>query len=200
MPMDLMFSPVNKLSAPVFRAAIAGRRSAGGWPIYVISNHDIVRSYNRYGDGKHNDQIAKLMAGAVSDPARHAHHVLRRRDRHGEQRSQAQGRCEGPDRQTGLAHRKGPRWRAHSHAMERHAQRRIHPGTPWLPVPPSYKTHNVASELKDPDSILKCYKHLLAIAAQDQALLDGDYVALNQDNPTFCRTSAVIRMKRCWWF
>jgi glycosidase len=29
----------------------------------VISNHDIVRSYVRYGDGVHNDQIAKLMAG-----------------------------------------------------------------------------------------------------------------------------------------
>ena len=37
--------------------------SAGGWPVYVIGNHDIERSYNRYGDGKHNDAIAKLMAG-----------------------------------------------------------------------------------------------------------------------------------------
>jgi len=36
--------------------------SASGWPTFVISNHDIVRSYDRYGDGKHNDQIAKLMA------------------------------------------------------------------------------------------------------------------------------------------
>jgi glycosidase len=31
--------------------------------VFVIGNHDIVRSYNRYGDGKHNDAIAKLMAG-----------------------------------------------------------------------------------------------------------------------------------------
>lgn len=30
--------------------------------MYVISNHDIVRSYSRYGDGQHNDQIAKLLA------------------------------------------------------------------------------------------------------------------------------------------
>ena len=29
--------------------------------MFVISNHDIVRSYNRYGDGKNNDAIAKLM-------------------------------------------------------------------------------------------------------------------------------------------
>ena len=37
--------------------------AASGWPVYVIGNHDIERSYNRYGDGKHNDEIAKLMAG-----------------------------------------------------------------------------------------------------------------------------------------
>ncbi len=29
----------------------------------MISNHDIQRSYDRYGDGQHNDAIAKLMAG-----------------------------------------------------------------------------------------------------------------------------------------
>jgi alpha-glucosidase len=55
--------------------------------------------------------------------------------------------------------------------------------TPWLPVPPSYKTHNVASELQDPNSVLQFYKHLLALRHQERALLDGDYVPLNQDNP-----------------
>ncbi len=62
MPMDLMFGTVNKLSAPEFRRQIAAVDSAGGWPVFVISNHDMVRSYNRYGDGVHNDEIAKLMA------------------------------------------------------------------------------------------------------------------------------------------
>ena len=63
MPMDFMFTTVNKLSAPEFRKQIAAIDSASGWPTFVISNHDIVRSYDRYGDGQHNDQIAKLMAG-----------------------------------------------------------------------------------------------------------------------------------------
>src|SRR5260370_35111314 len=62
MPMDLMFTTVNKLSPADFRRQIAAVDSAGGCPIYVISNHDIKRSYNRYGDGVHNDEIAKLMA------------------------------------------------------------------------------------------------------------------------------------------
>jgi glycosidase len=55
--------------------------------------------------------------------------------------------------------------------------------TPWLPVPASYKTHNVAGELADPASVLQFYRHLLALRHQERALLNGDYVALNQDNP-----------------
>jgi len=39
-----MFCTVNKLSAPEFRKQIALVESSGGWPTYVISNHDIVRS------------------------------------------------------------------------------------------------------------------------------------------------------------
>ena len=46
----------------MFRKQIALAESTGGWPTYVIGNHDMARSYVRYGDGKHNDQIAKLMA------------------------------------------------------------------------------------------------------------------------------------------
>ena len=63
MPMDMMFGMVNKLSAPEFRKQIALVESAGVWPTYVLNNHDIARSYDRYGDGKHNEEIAKLMAG-----------------------------------------------------------------------------------------------------------------------------------------
>ena len=46
----------------------------------------------------------------------------------------------------------------------------------------TYETHNVASEQKDPNSILNFYKNLLALRHTNKALLDGDYVALNQDD------------------
>ncbi len=55
-------------------------------------------------------------------------------------------------------------------------------GIPWLPVPVSYQTHNVATEKADPNSILNFYKNLLALRHTNKALLDGDYVALNQDD------------------
>jgi alpha-glucosidase len=58
MPMDLMLTEL-KFSASVFRDHIKAVDASGEWPVYVISNPDIVCSWNRYGDGKHNDQIAK---------------------------------------------------------------------------------------------------------------------------------------------
>ena len=55
-------------------------------------------------------------------------------------------------------------------------------GTPWLPVPSSYKTVNVASELKDPSSVLQVYRRLLALRHENRALLYGDYVAVNEND------------------
>src|ERR1022692_972764 len=55
-------------------------------------------------------------------------------------------------------------------------------GIPWLPVPVTYQTHNVDAEKKDPNSILNFYKNLLALRHTNPALLDGDYVAVNQDD------------------
>src|SRR5207253_2700571 len=95
MPMDFLFTTVNKVSAPEFRRQIAAVDSAGGWPVYVLSNHDIVLFYNRYGDGQ----------------------------------------------------------------------------------------HNVANEQQDPNSILQFYRHRLALRHQNRALLDGDYVPLNENDP-----------------
>src|SRR6201998_4516921 len=63
MPMDFLFTRVDKLSPPEFRKQIAGVDSSGGWPVYLFSNHDIERAYDRYGDGQNNDAIAKLLAG-----------------------------------------------------------------------------------------------------------------------------------------
>ena len=54
--------------------------------------------------------------------------------------------------------------------------------TPWLPVPPSAMTHNVATELADPCSILNFYKRLLSLRRQEKALTDGDYTPLDESN------------------
>jgi glycosidase len=53
---------------------------------------------------------------------------------------------------------------------------------PWLPVPPSYQTHNVASEAKDSNSVLSLYKKVLALRHTNVALIEGAYSALNEDD------------------
>jgi len=54
---------------------------------------------------------------------------------------------------------------------------------PWLPVPASAKTRNVASEMKDPNSVLSFYRRLLALRHKEPALLEGSYTALNENDP-----------------
>jgi glycosidase len=55
-------------------------------------------------------------------------------------------------------------------------------GTPWLAVPPTYMTHNVADESKDPNSVLEFYKSVLKLRHTNRALRDGSYTALNEND------------------
>jgi alpha-glucosidase len=183
MPMDFMFTRVDKLSPPEFRRQIAAVDSAGGWPVYVISNHDIVRSYNRYGDGQHNDAIAKLMAGLYltlrGTPIMYYGEELGMENNDPKRREDVKdpiGKLGWPIEKGRDGERTPMQWTDGVNAG-------FTPANPWLPVPASYKTHNVADESKDPNSILEFYKHLLSLRHSNQALLDGDYIAVNQDDP-----------------
>lgn len=51
-------------------------------------------------------------------------------------------------------------------------------GTPWLAVNEQYKTHNVAAESADPDSVLAWYRRLVALRGELPVLVDGDFTEL----------------------
>ena len=183
MPMDLQFMTLDKLSPPEFRKQIAAVDSAGGWPVYVISNHDKPRSYNRYGDNQHNDAIAKLMAGLYltlrGTPIMYYGEEIGMENNDPKRKEDVKdpiGKLGWPVDKGRDGERTPMQWDTSPNAGFSRA-------TPWLPVPPSYQTHNVASELKDPNSILQFYEHLLALRHQDRALLDGDYIPLNENDP-----------------
>ena len=184
MPMDLMFTSVNKLSAPEFRRQIAAADASGGWPVYVISNHDIVRSYNRYGDGQHNDQIAKLMAGMYltlrGTPIMYYGEELGMENNDPKRKEDVKdpvGRVGWPVDKGRDGQRTPMQWNDSANAGFSTAD-------PWLPVPASFKTHNVEAELKDPDSILQFYRHVLTLRREDPALREGEYIPLNEDQPS----------------
>jgi alpha-glucosidase len=183
MPMDFMFTTVNKLSPADFRRQIAAINSSGGWPVYVLSNHDIVRSYVRYGDGVHNDAIAKLMASLYltlrGTPIMYYGEEIGMTNNDPTRKEDVKdpiGKLGWPEEKGRDGERTPMQWNDSTNAGFSTAK-------PWLPVPASYKTHNVADELKDPSSVLQVYRRLLALRHENRALLDGDYVPLNQNDP-----------------
>jgi len=183
MPMDLMFATVNELSAPEFRRQIAAVDVSGGWPVYLLNNHDVVRSYNRYGDGQHNDQIAKLMAALYLTLRGSA--IMYYGEEIGMENKDPESKddVKDPIGKLGWPITKGRDGERTPMQWTNGANSGFSTATPWLPVPASAKTHNVESESKDPDSVLNFYKRLLSLRHTEKALLDGDYIALNADDP-----------------
>ena len=182
MPMDFLFTTVPTLSASEFRRQIAGVNSAG-WPVYVISNHDIVRSYTRWGDGVHNDQIAKLMAALYltlrGTPIMYYGEEIGMKTTEPASKDQVKdpiGKRGWPKEKGRDGERTPMQWSDAPNAG-------FSSVTPWLPVPPTYKTHNVATELKAPDSILNFYKRLLALRHTEPAFADGAWIAINEKDP-----------------
>src|ERR1700733_2381424 len=183
LPMNFVFCTIDKLSAPEFRKQIAAAESTGEWPVYVIGNHDMPRSYVRYGDGQHNDQIAKLMAALYLTLRGTA--VMYYGEELGMENNDPKrledvkdpaGKTGGwPENKGRDGERTPMQWNDSPNAG-------FTQGTPWLPVPESYKTHNGAVESRDPNSILEFYRHLLTLRHQDPALREGDYVDLKAKN------------------
>jgi oligo-1,6-glucosidase len=56
-------------------------------------------------------------------------------------------------------------------------------GKPWLPVNENYKTINVASQEKDPNSILNYFKRMVELRKNNEVLIYGDYQLLGAENP-----------------
>jgi alpha-glucosidase len=182
MPMDFMFTTVNKLSPAEFRKQIAAVNSASGWPTYVISNHDIIRSYDRYGDGAHNDQIAKLMAGLYltlrGTPIMYYGEEIGMKTTPPTRREDVKD----PIGRSGWPKEKGRDGERTPMQWDSSANGGFSKASPWLPVPATAKTYNVAEELKDPNSVLSFYKKVLQLRHTNKELLDGSYVPLNEND------------------
>src|ERR1700716_1704845 len=172
--MDLMLTKL-KFSAPVFREHVAAVDGAGGWPVYVISNHDIVRSYDRYGDGQHNDQIAKVMAALYltlrGTPIMYYGEELGMKTTPPTRKEDVKdpiGKTGWPKEKGRDGERTPMQWDASNPQAGFSSN-----SSTWLPVPPNYKTINVQAELADPNSILNWHKELISMRRKRDALRDG---------------------------
>src|SRR5437899_1733859 len=186
LPMDFQVADVNQLSAARFRELIdqVENNSAGGQPYFFFNNHDQERTWDRYGDGLHNEAIARLLAtlllttratpqlyygeeiGMVTtSPARK------------EDVRDPIGKLGWPKEKGRDGKRTPMQWDTSTNAGFTTSL------TPWLPVPPSYKQRNVAVEEKDPDSLLNFYKQLVRLRRTQPALRDGAQITVNCHDP-----------------
>lgn len=63
-------------------------------------------------------------------------------------------------------------------------------GRPWLRVHPAYRRVNVAAQEKDPDSVLRYFRRMVAFRKANPALVYGSYTLLDETNP---QTYAYLR-------
>lgn len=184
LPMDFQVADVNKLSASEFRRLLneVNNNSADGQPHYFFSNHDQPRQWDRYGDGVHNDQIAKLMATLLlttrATPQMYYGEEIGMRTTPPARKEDVKdpiGEIGWPKEKGRDGERTPMQWDSSKNDGFSAAEK------PWLPVPPSGSQYNVQAELQNPDSILNFYKKLIQLRRTLPALRDGDQHMLDFD-------------------
>ena len=186
LPMDFQIADVNKLSAPDFRKLLdeVNNNRAHGQPHFFFSNHDQPREWDRYGDGAHNDQIAKLMAALLlttrQTPLMYYGQEIGMRTTPPIRKEDVQdpiGKIGWPEEKGRDGERTPMQW---DNSKDSGFSTANHT---WLPIPPSAAEHNVSVESRDPHSILSFYKRLLALRQSEPALRDGSYLSLDREDP-----------------
>ena len=187
LPMDMLLGFSNKLDASTFRKYIdeAGTQLHGSQPLFVFDNHDNTRSMDRYGDGVHNQQIARQLACVLLTTRATA--LMYYGEELGMTTSTPTRRedVKDPIGITGWPKEKGrdgERTPMQWDASNPQAGFSSNPHT-WLPVPAGYTSVNVASESKDPGSLLSWYEQLTRMRRELPALHDGGIAMLDSTNP-----------------
>jgi alpha-glucosidase len=183
LPMDMLVGFTDKLDVALFRSRIdqAEHDIDGDQPLFVFDNHDNPRSWNRYGDGVHNTDIARVIATLLlatrSTAMMYYGEELGMRTTPPTRVEDVQdpiGRIGWPKEKGRDGERTPMQWDGSPNAGFTTAA-----ATPWLLVPPSYKTVNVAIESREDDSLLAWYQQLIRLRRENPALHDGALTMLN---------------------
>ena len=155
----------------------------GSQPMIVFDNHDNIRAIDRYGDGVHNVEINKLLATMLFTTKATA--LMYYGEELGmptttptrKEDVQDPIGVKGWPKEKGRDGERTPmQWTAGPQAGFS-----TNPKT-WLPIPPSYKTINVAVESKEPDSQLEWFKKLIELRRTSPALREGKMTMLDTSN------------------
>jgi len=186
MPMYFNLTKLLTLDAAQFRQKVADieNNPVHGWPVYVLSNHDIRRYVDRYGSAGNKDQVAKLMSALYltlrgSAIMYYGEEIAMENNdpRRVEDVKDVIGKKGWPKEIGRDGERTPMQWDTSVNAGFNLG------ATPWLPVDANYTTHNVSSEMADQNSVLNWYRGLIKLRRSDPAFYEGDYVSLNDNDP-----------------
>ncbi|HEY0767411.1 MAG TPA: alpha-glucosidase [Steroidobacteraceae bacterium] len=197
LPMDTLVGLGSKLEVNSFRQHLSEAETQihHSQPLLVFDNHDNIRSWDRFGDGVHNQEIARIIATLLLTSRAAA--LLYQGQEIG-QPTTTPTRVEDVRDPIGITGwpkekgRDGERTPMQWDTSNAQAGFSTNPRT-WLPVPPSYQTVNVQTESADPDSLLNWYRRLIALRRSNPALRSGRTVMLDQSNAsvlTYARVAA----------
>ena len=197
LPMDMLVGFTNKLDAATLRSRLAEVQTQvhGSQPLLVFDNHDNTRSWERYGDGVHNPEIARIIATLLLTSRATA--LLYQGEEIGQVTS-VPTRVEDvrdPIGVTGWPKEKGrdgERTPMQWDTSNAQAGFSTNPKT-WLPVPASYATTNVKSELADADSLLNWHRKLIDLRRKNPAVASGRMMMLDIENPNVLSYARVAR-------
>jgi alpha-glucosidase len=182
LPMDLQVGFINKFDVATFRKNIddAETKLDGDEPLFVFDNHDNPR-WDRYGEESHHRDIGRMLATILF--ASRGTAMMYYGDEIGMVTTTPTSKedVKDPIGITGWPQEKG------RDGERTPMQWNVGPNagftkegvTPWLPIPPSYKTANVQMEVADYDSLLNWYKQLIELRRNNTALRDGKHIMLN---------------------
>jgi alpha-glucosidase len=185
LPMDMLVGFINHLDINHFRQNIEDveNKVHGSQPLIVFDNHDNRRSWDRYGDGIHDDAIARIIAtmlftvrGTALMYYGEELGMVTTAPTKKEDVKDPIGVIGWPKEKGRDGERTPMQWDSSKNAGFSTAS------STWLPVAADYKTVNVQTENNDPHSLLRWHKDLISLRRTNPALRDGDLVMLDTTN------------------
>ncbi len=208
---DGPLTPMHIINNQTQRLSQLANVSSASWPCNTLGNHDSPRVYNRYGDGKHDAELARISialmltlkgtpflyngeeigmtdliiedAGLLRDTMATWYYNEMVKDPKMDKLAAA--------RKAGIRSRDKNRtpiqWND-----EENAGFSAKGVTTWLPINPNFQNGiNVASQENDPNSLLTFYTKMLRLRNNNLALKFGEYDLVPQGNEkVFCFTRA----------
>jgi alpha-glucosidase len=197
LPMNTLFGMGSKLDANTFRRHLveAETQLHHSQPLLVFDNHDNIRSWDRYGDGVHNAEIARVIATLLLTSR--AAVLLYQGEEIGQTTATPTRVADvrDPIGVTGWPQEKGRDGERTPMQWDTSNAQAGFSGNPhtWLPVTPNYLTVNVQTESADSESLLNWHRRLIALRRGNVALRDGKTIMMDETNAsvlTYLRVAA----------